>query len=262
MYQKPLERALAGLCPEVRFFPEIDSTNRIAVEWAGAGAPDWAIVVTDYQTAGRGRFDRKWFAPPGDCLMFSLVLRPACEREQAPLANLAAAVALSETIEEIGLLSRLKWPNDVLVGGGKVAGILSEAVPAGRAGAGDRPLTLVLGIGVNVNVREFPPELAASATSLLMQAGRPFARTGILRSFLEHLRTSMEAFPSGVVEAYSFRSSTLGKSIRVQVPAGILEGKAERIDRLGNLVLSTGEKVFSGDVSVLAGEPPPFRAVD
>lgn len=250
MDQKSLEEALAGLCPEVKFVPEIDSTNRLAVEWVRSGAADGAMVAADYQTAGRGRFDRTWYAPPGECLLFSLIRRLDCEPQEAPLINLAAAAALAGAVGEEGLTARVKWPNDVLVGGRKIAGILSEAVLPGPSspGAAAGRLPVVLGVGVNVNVHDFPPQFAESATSVALEAGRPIDRLALLKRFLERLEDLCRSFPAGVVEAYIPWSDVLGRQVRVDLPDGFVEDRAQTIDALGSLVLGSGRVISAGDV--------------
>lgn len=235
--QSGLETALADLVPELRFLEETTSTNAVASDWAAQGAPDGAIVVTDHQTAGRGRLDRSWYAPPGECLLFSMVLTPRARPDQLGLLNLAAAAALCLSLRP-HTPARVKWPNDVMMGGRKVAGILSEGSES----------FAVVGVGLNVNVAEFPGELAGTATSLLRETGAPADRLELLRGYLEEFDRLYASFPEGVVSAYEPLCETLGLRVRVQLPDRALEDEATGIDPTGGLVLAGGEIVRAGDV--------------
>jgi len=258
MNQRLLEEALEGLVPEVSYLEETGSTNTVAKAWAAQGAPEGALVVAGFQTAGRGRFQRAWFAPPGCCLLFSQVLRPKCDPEEFPLLNLAASIGLAAAISVIGLpfglQPGLKWPNDVLIGGRKVAGILSEVVnlngPLGAVEATREPSqAAVVGIGINVNVDEFPTDLRPTATSLSLEAGSNFDLVELLAQFLRSFQDVLGSFPGGVSKMYEGLSETIGKHVRVQAGDLAFEGKAVRIDPLGRLVLDGGQTVASGDLT-------------
>lgn len=243
------EAALAGMAPAVRFLGETDSTNRVAREWASAGAPDGAVVVADHQTAGRGRLGRSWFDLPGACLLVSLVLRPGLAAGDLGLLSLAAGAALCHALGDLGLEPRVKWPNDVLLGDRKVAGILSEAeVVLGRAAS------VALGVGVNVNVAEadLPPEIRESATGLLRETGRPTDRADLLAGFLRHwtrLRAQLDAGRRDLVlDAYRAVCETLGRRVRVETLGGAVEGIALGLDPAGALILDGGDVVAAGDV--------------
>ena len=152
---------------EVRWLSEIDSTNRYLTDEARAGAPTGLVVVADHQTAGRGRLGRTWVAPPGASLLVSLLLRPTVAADRRHLLVMAAGLAMAEAVEaETGVVAGLKWPNDLLVGERKLAGILAEV-------AGD---ALVVGIGVNIEWHEVPAELSAIATACNLEGGRPTTR--------------------------------------------------------------------------------------
>src|SRR5690606_12415094 len=131
------------------------STNADALAWATEGAPDGALVTAEHQTAGRGRHGRTWTDAPGLSLLASLLLRPTLPPDRLGLLPLAAGLAAADAVESVtGLVPRLKWPNDVLLGGRKVGGLLLESR------LGDGPATVVLGLGLNVGQADFPPELA------------------------------------------------------------------------------------------------------
>ena len=249
MSQELLEEATRSWSPAIRFYEEIDSTNRAASEWASQGAPEGSIVVADHQPAGRGRLDRQWFSPPGGSLLFSLILRPSIVTEDLGLLNLAAATAVCGAVAEEGVEPKVKWPNDVLVDGRKVAGILSEASLVSNRAAG-----LILGVGINVNVAEetFPQELREAAGSISIATGRSHDRVEILTSFLQHFSGLYDGMPekppSVILNAYRPLCDTLGREVRVELQSGSIEGKAVDIDPSGGLVLESGEIVRVGDV--------------
>lgn len=243
---------------------ECGSTSDVAASWArgeleGQGrAPHGAVVIADAQTRGRGRLGRSWHSPPGESLYFSAVLRPTLEPRRIPPLTLTAAVALAEAVLETGVTPELKWPNDVLVGGRKLAGILTELVCAGQ-----RIDFVVLGIGVNLNNERFPPELAASATSLGLVLGRRIEREAFVRALCERLEVWYERFtsagPAPVIAAWKEHARMLGGRVTVTLggPKGpgqkaeTITGVAEDLDLDGMLVVR-GED--GSVVRVVAGE--------
>jgi BirA family biotin operon repressor/biotin-[acetyl-CoA-carboxylase] ligase len=178
----------------VRYFPAIGSTNTEAAGWADAGAPDLALVVADEQTAGRGRSGRAWFTPAGAALAFSLVLRPPFSAQPLEPAVLMArhtalgALAVCQALQKrYGLAAQIKWPNDVLLHGGKVCGVLAEA-----QWLGSQLNVVILGIGVNVSRRSVPPSSplhfpAASIENLSGNLTNPYERWELLRDILEQM---------------------------------------------------------------------------
>ncbi len=183
MQQTEISAALADLpLGGLRFFSSIGSTNDEALAWAAVGARDLSVVVADEQTAGRGRAGRKWFTPRGSALAVSLILRPTpVERTLPGRITGLAALALVHCCRDLGLQAQVKWPNDVLVRGTKVAGILVESV-----WAGNQLDASVLGIGVNVAAAAVPPadQLAFPATSLEGELGHDVDRLDLLRNIL------------------------------------------------------------------------------
>jgi BirA family biotin operon repressor/biotin-[acetyl-CoA-carboxylase] ligase len=179
-------RCLPGgrLSGPLRAYRSAESTQALARAWADAGAPEGAVVLADYQTAGRGQRGRPWTAPPGTALLFSVVLRPRLPVIRWPQIPLAAGCAVAESLETVAPCAAwLKWPNDVLVAGRKLAGILAEGVAS-------TPPLVILGIGVNVSQREtdWAPDLAGSARSL-ESLGAPVSRETLLTTLLAHLDT-------------------------------------------------------------------------
>jgi BirA family biotin operon repressor/biotin-[acetyl-CoA-carboxylase] ligase len=209
----------------------LDSTNEHGKQLAAAGAPHGTLVTADEQSAGRGRQGRVWAASPGSALLMSLVLRPPPET-----LPLCAAVAVSEAVP---VDCRIKWPNDVLVGGRKLAGILVEGRPQeGWA---------VLGIGLNVSTSadEFPPELRETATSLAL-AGATIGRDELLAWLLGRLERRLRSPLAEVLEEWRCRDALLGE--RVAWNGG--EGTAAGVDEAGSLLVDTE----AGRVALSAGE--------
>lgn len=203
---------------DVRWFEEVDSTNRVAAELARSGAADGLVVGADHQIAGRGRRGRTWESRPGTSLLVSVVLRPV-----PALVTLAAGVAAAEACESVaGMPIHLKWPNDVLCAEGKLGGILSELV-------GD---AVVVGLGVNLSWA--PPGAARLASDV--------DRDGLLAAWLSGLDE-----PSDVLARYRARCSTLGRRVRVELPGERVEGTAGDIDAQGRLVVD-GRVISAGDV--------------
>ncbi|HOX42545.1 MAG TPA: biotin--[acetyl-CoA-carboxylase] ligase [Myxococcota bacterium] len=247
----------------LRFLEVCESTNAEARAWAEAGAPDGATVVADTQTAGRGRLGRAWCSPAGVNLYLSQVARlPAAGLRLLPLAGgLAAWEAVHAGLPD-GPLPALKWPNDVRVGGLKLAGVLCEWV-AGQPPAG------VVGIGLNVNMQpwQFPAELRRPATSLAMLRGAPLERAACLEHLLAALddwRARAGSAPAEVVAAFSARCETLGARVRVEPPgAPPYLALARRIDADGVLVVEDQRgallRVEAGEVDALPAALSPER---
>jgi BirA family transcriptional regulator, biotin operon repressor / biotin---[acetyl-CoA-carboxylase] ligase len=235
---------------DVRVLEITGSTNADLVAEARAGAPAGLVLVAERQSAGRGRQGRVWASPAGDGLTFSLLLRPAVPAPRLGwlplLAGLAVVDALAETC---GLAARLKWPNDVLVDGRKVAGLLAEAVP----GAGGPP-AVVLGVGLNVTTAQ--DDLPPGATSLdlaLRPSRRPVPRREhLLAAFLRALTARQAGWAAGAADdataAYTAASATLGQLVRLELPAGgSVIGLASALDADGRLVVD-GHAYSAGDV--------------
>lgn len=237
----------------VRFFTRIDSTNDEAAAWALAGAPEGAVVLAEEQTAGRGRLGRPWVAAPGSSLLMSVILRPAVPPDMLPRVTLMGAVALADVLAEIGLVPRIKWPNDVLLQGRKVAGILAEAVWHGEA-----LRAVVLGIGLNVYRQALPKEDAVSfgATTVEMVLGHSPDRRQLLARLLARVDHWVDhLMDEALLESWRGYSATLGRRIAAAVGGEPLQGVAEAIDTHGALLLRTDDgklhRLLVGDVTLL-----------
>jgi len=226
----------------VEHHAEVDSTNRLVLERARSGAEPGLVVVADHQTAGRGRLDRRWESPPGSSLLVSVLLAGGADATAAHRAVVAVAVALAEAVGDVaGVDVGIKWPNDLVVGDRKLAGVLAEV----DGGA------LVVGAGCNVNWDAFPPDLASTATSCNVEAGRAVDRDALLDAFLARLAAHLAA-PDATLDAYRERLVTIGRRVRVERAGDVLVGDAHALDDDGALVVrddtGTDHLVVAGDV--------------
>jgi len=231
--------AIGPLLPDgMRLFirEEIDSTNDEVRRLAEAGAADGAVVIANRQTSGRGRRGAAWVCPPGEALAFSILARPAEPVGLWPRLALAAGLAVAEALEQHGVMAGIKWPNDVWVDGRKICGVLVES-------GGSH---VVIGIGVNVNVGEFPAELAYSATSLRLETGEPVDRAGVLAEILRRLDVRRHQigvdFPL-LLDAVRSRCVLTGSRIRLISTDGPREGFCEGIGAGGELLVSVDGKL-------------------
>jgi BirA family transcriptional regulator, biotin operon repressor / biotin---[acetyl-CoA-carboxylase] ligase len=237
------------------------STNDDALAWAQREAPEGALVVAGHQTAGRGRWGRRWESVPGAGLLFSLVLRPQRPVAEIGLVTTALGVAVAEGVESVcGLECRLKWPNDVTVAGRKLAGVLVETRLVGST-----VTVAVAGVGINVDWAAPPPELADRATSVaaeLRRTGRPadVDRGALLAAVLdrfEHLYPSAIHAPDTVLRRATRRSEVLGRAVQIRRADGsALAGTATRLLATGELEVRAG----GHSVTVEAGEIERVRA--
>lgn len=236
-------------------FEETDSTNIQARRLAEQGAAHGTLVVAESQTAGRGRRGKGWVSRPGSGVWMSMVLRPQIDPSRASMVTLVAALSVASGIGEVtGVQTQIKWPNDLVYGGRKICGILTE-----MSSEADSIRYIVTGIGINVNMDSFPADIGSIAVSLKMILGEPVRRAilvnAVLRAF-EHYYEIYEktADMSFLLEEYNQRLANLGKEVRVLSPGKEYEGKALGIDDMGELLVETGDgqvrRVFSGEVSV------------
>lgn len=227
---------------EVRWFDSLDSTNRYVLDEARRGAREGLVAVADFQTAGRGRRGRGWVAPPGASLLVSVLLRPSLPPERTPLVSMASGAAMAGAVTRVaGFTPGLKWPNDLVVGDRKLAGILAER-------DGD---AVVVGVGVNVEWHDFPPEIAAAATACNVEAGHAVDRRALLDVFLAEL-DARYADLGAVAAEYRSRLDTLGRRVRVERSGGALVGRAVGVGDAGQLLVEDDQgnvvEVHVGDV--------------
>ncbi|MGB3111661.1 MAG: biotin--[acetyl-CoA-carboxylase] ligase [Candidatus Omnitrophota bacterium] len=236
-------------------YESIDSTNDEAYKLAEKGEPEGTVVIAESQACGKGRMGRKWVSPKGGGIYMSVILRPDVETDEIPTITLITAISAVEAIEKIcSVKAKIKWPNDIIVNGKKLGGILTEikAQP-------DRVDFLVLGIGINVNTP--PNKLPKTGTSLKNECLNRVDRAELVRFFLEifekdYMLFRKEGF-SSLREECKSRSSVLGKKVKVAEHHRVLEGQAVDIDEKGALIIELGDgsrrRVFSGDVTLCRG---------
>jgi BirA family transcriptional regulator, biotin operon repressor / biotin---[acetyl-CoA-carboxylase] ligase len=215
----------------------VDSTQSTLARLAREGAPDGTVVTARHQTGGRGRRGRAWWDAPGESLLLSVLLRPAVAAGHVSQLSLVAALAVTDALAGAGVTGRIRWPNDVLVGGSKISGILPDAV----CGTDGRVEHAIVGIGINLDQRSFPPELAGQATSLRLLTGRAHDPAGVEAAVLTALHVRYDAWLSGgfgaLRDAWRSRSSTIGT--RVGLPDGG-DGVAVDVDGDGALLVDVG----------------------
>ena len=239
---------------EIYCFDSIDSTNTKAKELAEAGHPSGTLVVADQQTLGRGRRGRSWESPAGTGIFMTLMLKPDINPNNASMLTLVAAMATARAITEVtGEAAQIKWPNDIVMNGKKVVGILTE-----MSAQFDYINHIVVGIGINVHNEEFPEEIAKTASSLLLECGHRIHRASLIEAFLEEFERLYAVYletedMSGLQKEYDSLLVNRGRQVRVLDPKEPFEGKAMGITKKGELIVDTWESrklVSSGEVSV------------
>jgi BirA family transcriptional regulator, biotin operon repressor / biotin---[acetyl-CoA-carboxylase] ligase len=242
----------------VYHFETLDSTNNYAKELGARGAPEGTLVTAEAQTGGRGRLGRTWNSPPGVGLYVSVVLRPMLPPMELPQITLTTAVAVVRAVRRLtGGTPGIKWPNDLLINGQKLGGILTEMETES-----DRIRHAVVGLGLNVNNPDFPPELAATATSLIRVVGSPVPRVRLLQAWLEEFEDLYEQFLNRgfaeILPEWKDYTVTLGRPATVRQGSQVLRGQAVDVAPDGALLLRTldGEivRVTSGEITP---EPEP-----
>ena len=238
------------------YLETVDSTNHVALRLAQEGAPEGTVVMADRQTAGKGRLQRVWQSPPGCNIYLSVILRPTASPPEASRITLLSGVAIAEAIASICPAGvTIKWPNDVLIRGRKVCGILAEMATVGGSRA------VILGIGLNVNIRreDFDPGHRDMATSLFEETGRTHSREDVVFLLCEWLERSYESFRctgfAPIREKWIARSDMTGKRIRVLFRDEVQEGVMAGIDLDGKLLLNDGQgdvrRITAGDVTII-----------
>lgn len=255
------------------FLDTVDSTNTYAKRLVLQGAEEGTVVSTEHQYAGRGRFNRKWVSAPGKNLTFSVIIRPAIDPQSLGILSLFAGLSVAQAVAEISPVSPIcKWPNDVLLDGKKLCGILSESVfekarPTEQSFGQARPTeqsfgrarlsAVIIGIGLNINQVDFPAPLDCSATSLAKTCQREFDRGLVLARVLGRLEHLYQYVLGGrmdeIVNQSRLNSTMVDKEIILHQPGVILRGIVKRIDGDGGLIISCDgaeRKIFAGDITM------------
>ncbi len=237
----------------VHHFEEVASTNDLAKELAAREAPEGTLVVAEAQTGGRGRLGRQWDSPPGTGLYVSLLLRPPLPPTEMPQITLTTAVAVARAVKRVtGVAPGIKWPNDLLLAGKKLGGILTEMETES-----ERIRHLVVGLGLNVNNPAFPAELEPLATSLLLATGRRHSRLEILQAWLEEFEELYGRFLArefaGILDEWRSLTVTLGRRVTVRQGPVTICGRALDVAPDGALLVETAAgdvvRVTSGEIA-------------
>ena len=254
--QAELECCLDGSFGKpVQYYPVVDSTNTRAKALAEEGASHGTLVVADCQESGKGRRGRSWTSPSGVNLYMRLILRPDILPSLASMVTLVAALAVRKGIlETAGCETQIKWPNDLVSGGKKVCGILTE-MSAELEGIH----YIVVGIGINANIDAFPPEVAETATSIFLETGERISRSrlaaAVMKAFEEYYDQFIEAGSlKNLVDEYNEKMANKDRTVKVLDPAGEYQGVALGINEKGELLVKTDSghirRIVSGEVSV------------
>lgn len=237
------------------YLNEVDSTNNYARKLAEDGVQHGTLIVADYQNGGKGRRGRTWVMPHGKAIAMSLIVRPDIRPEKASMMTLVTGMAVAEAIKKVtGLDTKIKWPNDIVINGKKISGILTE-----MSAEMDGINYVVIGIGINANFTEFPEELRETATSLQQQLGYPVDRGAIICMTMKIFEIYYERFMEtqsmkGLAEEYQQMLVNLDRQVRVLEPGNEYSGVARGIDETGQLLVEkeNGETVavYAGEVSV------------
>ena len=239
------------------FLEMVESTNTLAKELGDRDASHGTVVIAERQTHGRGRRGREWASPPGGNIYMSILLRPNIAIKDAALLTLLAAVASARALRgSTGLKIEIKWPNDLMVSGRKLGGILTETKTIDK-----KVVFAVIGIGINVNIElgDLPEEMREVATSVMHETKREHPRTMLLASILKEIDSWYATFLKGrngpLLSEWKRLSSTLGKTVRVESEKEALFGLAEDVDDGGRLLLKLPsgrvKRISSGDIKTL-----------
>ncbi len=239
---------------DIAYFGELDSTNRKAKEMAAEGAPEGTLVVAEEQSRGRGRIGRSWYSPAREGIYMSLILRPKLPPNEAPKITLVTGVSVAEALLAVTPLQpAIKWPNDILVNGRKICGILTET-----STEMDAIDFVVVGVGMNVNTPEFPDELNEIGTSIYLETGKAFDRITLLQEFLHQFEQLYFTFLKSGFESIGKRwgelSILMEKDVTVQMIDRSCSGRVLKLDRDGALIIRSEngelEKIYSGDIHI------------
>ncbi len=241
---------------KICYFSIIDSTNQYAKRIGEDGAPDGTLVIADEQTAGKGRSGRHWVTPPKTAIAFTLLLRPTLPPSHISMVTLVMGLAVCNAVRQLYHLPvGIKWPNDVVIEGRKICGILTE-----MSAEMDGVHYIVIGVGINTNLTAFPDEIRDVATSLQLQLGHPVDRAEVLCRVIELFEQYYDMFEKDgdlgqLQETYNEELLNLNEKVRVLDPKGEYTGTALGIDPEGQLMVRRDDteeivKVWSGEVSV------------
>jgi BirA family biotin operon repressor/biotin-[acetyl-CoA-carboxylase] ligase len=239
---------------DIRVFEQTTSTNDVAARLAQDGVKEGVVIFAESQSKGRGRLGRSWVSPARKGLWFSVLLRPQIRPQAATQLTVAAATALVRAIQQqTEIVPEIKWPNDILIRGKKVAGILTELTAEL-----ERVKDIVLGIGVDVNLDDFPADLRKIATSLKIETGEHVDRPALAAAMIRELDRDYARICDGefaeVSDEWQQQCTTIGQQVSIRLGERVIRGRAEALDAEGAMLLRTEhghmERIIGGDVTV------------
>jgi len=238
----------------VHFARETDSTNLWIKRLAKEGAPEGTLALAEFQSAGRGRLGRSWEVPEGTSVMMSILLRPKFEPQYAPTLTLVMGMAVAKAVKKLGFDVSIKWPNDIVISKKKICGILTE-----MGTNGVKINYVLIGVGINVNLKEFPEEMQDKATSLILEGGREYDRNQVIALVMKYFEINYEKFIqtcdfTHLLDDYHRILANLNQPVRVIDGDRSFEGICRGIDEKGELLVERQNKevvkVSAGEVSV------------
>ncbi|MEF9959784.1 MAG: biotin--[acetyl-CoA-carboxylase] ligase [Niameybacter sp.] len=235
---------------EIAYYEETDSTNTRLKVWAKEGAKEGSVVIADQQTKGKGRQGKVWESPKEDGIWMSILVKPAISMDKIPQITLLAGLAICEVLRDVtGLDTMIKWPNDLVVNGKKVCGILCELVKVGDETA------VIIGVGINVNSKKFPDDLPY-ATSLYLEGKETYVRETIIKCLLEHLEGYYILYKEvlslePILKTYKTRCMNMNQEVQILGSTYSFTGVVKDIDVEGRLVVENSDGVYE---YILAGE--------
>lgn len=256
MDAKVLKSKLRGLLigKKIYYYKEIGSTNDEAKRLTRLGIGEGTVVVSECQTSGRGKLGRTWFSPKGKGLYLTVIIQPfKTEGKTLPITLLGALSSARAINGLTGLSSRVKWPNDIMVNGKKVGGVLTEV---SRTKKGTDAIVVGIGLNVYTEKKDFPEDLAASASSLSIEAAKKVTRSKLIKILLEEFEKLYFLLLAGkadqIIEEWKILSDTVGHHIKIRTGAGLFEGRVTGIGRDGELILKMIDgrikRFTSGDI--------------
>ena len=241
---------------ELYIYREVSSTNSVAQFIARSGVPDGTIVMSMSQTSGRGRMKRQWTCPEGKGILMSMVLRPEISIRLVPQLTLLCGVVVAETIKKVtGCATGIKWPNDIVMSGKKVCGILAQS-----SFSKSRTEYVIMGVGINVNqeINQLPPDCQETSTSLRLELGQNVSRFRVLKQFIltweEHYRGFLQGGHPYLRTQWLENNVTLGRNVSLNKEKGLVQGVAMDISERGGLIVSfpdgSSEEFLAEDLSL------------
>ena len=244
LYKKKLSTDFIG--QTIQYYPNLDSTNTKAWELISEKVENGTVVITDNQTKGRGRQSHKWISIPGKSLTFSIIIYPNALPSQINLYSLCASLAVTDCLIDYNIQAKLKWPNDILINGKKVGGILCESKISGGV-----IQSLVIGIGLNVNetIGDFPEDLRPNVTSLMIKSGKQYQSEVILANILNHLEHRIQNIDNAQSQLIAWKKRCAHLSQKVTFHSGneIVKGVFKGLSSIGQALITINNKEVKFD---------------